>query len=93
VRAPLVETVQDGSVRIHYLTARRCLGLAEERLVPLETAGNIPCAADRPCAFHRIGTAPIRRGKEHDPVHKSVYRNLARLSVPIAHSEWDSSRN
>ena len=43
MRAPLVQAKQDdGAIRIHYLTkvvmAGRCLGLAEERLVPLEAA-------------------------------------------------------
>jgi hypothetical protein len=58
VRAPPVEAEQDGSIRIQDLTkvvmARRRLGLAEERLVPSETAGNVAYADDRPCAFHRI---------------------------------------
>src|SRR5260370_22471894 len=58
VRAPLVEAKQDGSIRIQDLTkvlmARRRLGLAEERLVPFEAAGNVAYADDRPCAFHRI---------------------------------------
>src|SRR4029453_15509963 len=58
VRAPLVEAEQDGSIGIQDLTkvvmARSCLGLAEERLVPLEAAGNVAYADDRPCAFHRI---------------------------------------
>ncbi len=65
VRAPLVEAEQHGSIRIQDLTkvvmARRRLGLAEERLVPIEAAGNIAYADDRPCAFHRIsavGLAP-----------------------------------
>ena len=30
-----------------------------------------------------IGTASIRRGKKHDPVRNSVYRTLARFSLPI----------
>ena len=42
MHAPLVEAEQDGSIRIQDLTpivmARRSLGLAEERLVPLEAA-------------------------------------------------------
>ena len=33
-----------------------------------------------------IGTASIRRGKEHDPVHNPVYRNLRRLAITI--SPW-----
>jgi len=63
VRAPLVEAKQNGSIRIRYLTkvvmARRCLGLAEERLVPIETAGNIPYTDDRPCAFHGISAVGL----------------------------------
>jgi hypothetical protein len=58
VRTPLVKTKQDGSICIQDLTeifmARSRLGLAEERLVPFEAAGNIAYADDRPCAFHRI---------------------------------------
>lgn len=58
MRAPLVEAEQDGSICIQDLTkvvmARRRLGLAEERLVPFETAGNIADTDDRPCAFHCI---------------------------------------
>jgi hypothetical protein len=63
VRAPLVEAEQDGSIRIQDLTkvvmARRRLGLAEERLIPLEAAGNIPYADDRPCAFHCISAVGL----------------------------------
>ena len=60
MRAPLVEAEQDGSIRIQDLTkvvmGRRRLGLAEERLVPFEAAGNVAYADDRPCAFHRISS-------------------------------------
>src|SRR6516162_1569260 len=63
LRAPLVQAKQDGSIRIHYLTkvvmARRCLGLAEERVVPSEAAGNVVYADDRPCAFHRISVVGL----------------------------------
>jgi len=63
VRAPLVEAEQDGSIRIQDLTkvvmARRRLGLAEERLVPLEAAGHVAYADDRPCAFHRISAVGL----------------------------------
>ena len=58
MRTPLVEAEQNGAIRIQNLTkivmARRRPGLAEERLVPLEAAGNVAYADDRPCAFHRI---------------------------------------
>jgi hypothetical protein len=51
-----VEAEQDGSIRIQDLTkvvmARSRLGLAEERLVPFEAAGNVAYADDRPYAFH-----------------------------------------
>ena len=57
MRAPLVEAEQDGSIRIQDLTkvvmARRRLGLAEGRLVPVEATGNVADADDRPRAFHR----------------------------------------
>ena len=63
VRTPLVKTKQDGSIRIRDLTkvlmARRRLGLAKERLVPFEAAGNIAYADDRPCAFHRISAVGL----------------------------------
>ena len=65
MRAPLVEAEQDGSIRIQDLTkvvmARRRLGLAEERLVPFEAAGNVAYADDRPCAFHRISAVGLTR--------------------------------
>ena len=63
MRAPLVEAEQDGSICIQDLTkvvmARRRLGLAEERLVPFEAAGNIAYTDDRPCAFHRISVVGL----------------------------------
>ena len=63
MRAPLVQAKQDGSIRIHYLTkvvmARRCLGLAEERVVPSEAAGNVVYADDRPSASHRISVVGL----------------------------------
>ena len=63
MRAPLVEAEQDGSIRIQDLTKvvmpRRRLGLAEERLVPFEAAGNVAYADDRPCAFHRISAVSL----------------------------------
>ena len=58
MRAPVVEAKQDGSIRIQDLTkvvmARRRPGLAEERLIPFEAAGNVAYTDDRPCAFHCI---------------------------------------
>src|SRR5260370_26559810 len=58
VRAPLVEAEQDSSVRIEDLTKigmrRSCLGLAEERLVPIEASRHIAYADDRPGAFHDV---------------------------------------
>ena len=63
--APLVEAEQDGSIRIQDLTkvvmARRCLGLAEERLVPFKAAGNVADADYRPYAFHRISAVSLTR--------------------------------
>ena len=57
MRAPLVEAEQHGSIRIQDLTkivmARRRLRLAEERLVPFETTGNVAYADDCPRALHR----------------------------------------
>jgi len=65
VRAPLVETEQDGSIRIQDLTkvvmARRRLGLAEERLVPFEATGNVADTDDRPRAFHRSSAVGLTR--------------------------------
>jgi hypothetical protein len=58
VRAPLVEAEQNGSICIQDLAkvvmARTRLGLAEERLVPFEAAGNIPYTDDCPSAFHGL---------------------------------------
>jgi hypothetical protein len=58
VSAPLMEAEQDGSIRIHDLIkevmARKRFGLAKERLVPFEAAGDVPNANDRPGAFHRM---------------------------------------
>src|ERR1700759_1493191 len=57
VRAPLVETKQDGSIRIQDLPkvfmTRSRLGLAKQRLVPVKAAGNVAYANDCPCAFHQ----------------------------------------
>jgi len=65
VRAPPVEAEQHGSIRIQDLTkvvmARSRLGLAEERLVPVEAAGNVAYADDRPGAFHRISAVGLTR--------------------------------
>src|SRR5206468_4458295 len=78
VRAPLVEANQDGSVCIQDLTkvvmARRRLGLAEERLVPFEAAGNVAYANDRPYAFHRIFAAGLMR-RDGDKLRQSVVAN------------------
>ena len=58
MRAPVVEAKQDGSIRIQDLAkvvmARRRPGLAEERLIPFEAAGNVAYADDCPYAFHCI---------------------------------------
>ena len=60
---PLMEAEQHGPIRVQDLTkvvmARRRLGLAEERLVPFEAAGNVAYADDCPCAFHRISAAGL----------------------------------
>src|SRR5262249_61935602 len=62
VCTPLVKAKQDSSIGIHDLTpvvmARRRLGLAEQRLVPFEAAGNVAYTDDCPCAFHRISFSP-----------------------------------
>ena len=58
MRAPLVETQQDGSIRIADLTkvvmARSRFGLPKERLVPFEADRNVSDADDRPCALHCV---------------------------------------
>jgi hypothetical protein len=65
VRAPLVEAEQDGSIRIQDLTkvvmARKLFVLAEERLVPFETPGNVADAYNRPGAFHRSSAVGLTR--------------------------------
>ena len=66
LRAPLVETEQDSSVRIEDLTkigmGRSCLGLAEERLVPFEATRHIAYADDRPGAFHDLFSRRLHSG-------------------------------
>jgi hypothetical protein len=61
VRAPPVEAEKDSSIRIEDLTKvimdRSCLGLAEERLVPLAAGRHIAYADDRPRTFH--DTSPV----------------------------------
>jgi hypothetical protein len=93
VRAPLVEAEQDSSIRIEDLTkvgmARLCLGLAEERLVPLEATRHIAYADDRPGAFHdisRVGLPIELRRTRHISVaesswsHSMGYYNCSRAS-------------
>src|SRR4029453_18377054 len=46
---------------------RRCLGLAEERLVPFRTTGNVSDADDRPRAFHRSSSAVLAGGFHRGP--------------------------
>ena len=94
MRAPLVEAKQDGSIRIHYLTkvvmARSCLGLAKERLVPFETAGNIPHTDDRPCAFHRISAVGLN--VEWVTTQESIVRPVSYLSKSQVLGNADSNR-
>src|SRR6516162_3175799 len=83
VRAPLVQAKQDGSIRIHYLTkvvmAGRCVGLAEERLVPFEAVENVVYADDRPCASHRISVVGLTvNGLQ---THQTILR--ARTTNPL----------
>ncbi len=56
VVTPSVETEQDGSIGVEDLTkvvmSGRCLGLAEERLIPFETTRHVSYADDHPRAFH-----------------------------------------
>lgn len=63
VRAPAVEAKQDGSIRIQDLAkvvmVWSRLGLAEERLVPFEAAGDVAYADDCPDAFHRIAAVGL----------------------------------
>jgi hypothetical protein len=58
VGTPLVETQQDGSIRVEDLPEVIVAGSrrrqAKERLVPLETGGHIGDANDRPYALHPI---------------------------------------
>jgi hypothetical protein len=104
VRAPLVEAEQDGSIRIQDLTkvvmVRRCLGLAEKRLVPFEAAGNVAHADDRPCAFHRISAVGLTLNGQEAPFSDltfakglpsaSATRRLRVLSLAAA---WQSIRS
>lgn len=73
MRAPLVEAEQHSSIRIQDLTkvvmVRRCLGLAEERLVPFEAARNVAYPDNRPCAFHRISAVGL-------VTYRSAFRDI-----------------
>ena len=79
MRAPLVEAEQHGSIRVQDLTevimARRRLGLAKERLVPIKAAQHVTCADDRPCTYHYV----YRRGLVKDP-WGSAWRTATRKS-------------
>lgn len=63
VRAPFVKTEQHGSIRIQDLTkvvmGWRRLGLAEERLIPFQTATYVSYADNGPNAFHSISAAGL----------------------------------
>ena len=67
--APLVEAEQHGSIRIQDLTkivmARRCLLLAEERLVPFEARRHVSHADDCPRALHGTFRRPNEKKSSH----------------------------
>jgi hypothetical protein len=83
VRAPLVETEQDRSIRIQDLTkvvmARRRLALAEKRLVPFEASWHVADADDRPSAFHRSSIVGLTRHKASPQASR-----VKRQNSPIA---------
>ena len=86
VRAPLVKTQQDGSIRITDLTkvvmARSRFGLPKERLVPSETARNVSDADDRPCALHCVSGVALTDFEQRRPdslVREAFKSNLAWL--------------
>ena len=64
MRAPLVETEQNGSICIQDLTPALMdethLPLAKERLVPFEAPRNVPDADDCQRAFHGISAVIMR---------------------------------
>jgi catechol 2,3-dioxygenase-like lactoylglutathione lyase family enzyme len=101
VRAPPVEAEQDGSIRIQNLTKVIMfwsrLELAEERLVPFETAGDIAYANDRPCTFHRVnshdrtdisGIAPFVIAR-NVPAALSFYRDRLGFDITFQGPEPD----
>jgi hypothetical protein len=63
VGTPLVETEQDGSIRIEDLPkvvmARKSSRLTEQRLVSFEAARDVVYPYDRPYAFHRSSPAVV----------------------------------
>jgi hypothetical protein len=63
MRAPLMETQQDGSIRITDLTkvvmARSRFRLSKERLVLFEADRNVSDADDRPCALHCVSAVAL----------------------------------
>src|SRR5437667_12436832 len=92
VRAPLVEAKQDSSIRIQDLTkvlmSRRRLGLAEERLVPFEAAGNVAYTNDGPRAFHCISSVGLTRkssaaagGSERSKLTEFFHKSKVRIGT------------
>jgi hypothetical protein len=78
-RDPLMETQQDGSIRIIDLTKvvmdRSRFGLPKERLVPFEAAWNVSDADDRPCALHCALIGGVRR-KRANPLAPGGSRSM-----------------
>ena len=92
VRAPLMKAKQNSSIRIlnlaEVIMARRSLGLAEECLIPSQTAGDVADANDCPSAFHygsavalTIGHFEVEPLMLLNPITRCSVRSIARLYV------------
>jgi hypothetical protein len=84
VRAPLVETQQDGSIRIANLTpvvmTRSRFGLPKKRLVPFEAARDVSDADDRPRALHRVSAVALtdyEQTRRDNLIREAFKSNLA----------------
>ena len=94
VRSPPMEAEQDGTVRVHKLTKvivrRRRLDLAEERLVPANTARYVTYADDFLSAFHRIPVLeerwPLLRTDPYAPRHFEVPGSYVTMGPSAARS-------
>lgn len=88
MRAPLVETKQDGSIRVADLTpivmSRSRFGLPEERLVPFKADRYVFDADDRPCALQCASSMGLMENKAPPDslIRKALESNLV-FAIPV----------